>query len=48
MSVLVVQSLIDNFQWPRGAALALILAITGAVAVALYARSTRGLMRGIE
>lgn len=48
MSVLVVQSLIDNFQWPRGAALALILAACGAAAVALYARATRGLMRGIE
>jgi len=48
MSVLVVQNLIDNFQWPRGAALALILAACGAAAVALYARATRGLMRGIE
>ena len=48
MSVLVVQSLIDNFQWPTGAALALILAGSGGAAVLLYARLTRRAMRGIE
>jgi len=48
MSVLVVQSLIDNFQWPTGAALALILSMTGALAVWLYARFTGRLMRGVE
>lgn len=48
MSVLVVQSLIDNFQWPTGAALALILAATGALGVWSYTRFTRRYTRGIE
>lgn len=48
MSVLVVQSLIDNFQWPTGAALALILAATGAIGVWLYSRLTQRFTRGIE
>ncbi len=48
LSVLVVQALIDNFRWPAGAALALILAATGAVAVWLFARASRPLMRGVE
>jgi len=48
MSVLVVQSLIDNFQWPAGAALALVLSASGAAAVALYGRLTRRLTRRIE
>jgi len=36
-SVLVVQSLIDNFQWPAGAAQALVLTLCGLLAVAAYA-----------
>lgn len=48
MSVLVVQSLIDNFQWPTGAALALVLAASGAAAVWLYAKASGRLMRGVE
>jgi putative spermidine/putrescine transport system permease protein len=45
MSVLVVQYLIDNFRWPAGAALALILAVTAIVSVWLYFMLTRKLMR---
>lgn len=45
MSVLVVQYLIDNFRWPAGAALALILAMTAIVSVGLYFVLTRRLMR---
>jgi len=48
MSVLVVQNLIDNFQWPTGAALALILSACGLVAVAVYARLTSLLMKGVQ
>lgn len=48
MSVLVVQNLIDNFQWPTGAALALILAGCGIAAVWIYARFTSAFMKGIE
>jgi putative spermidine/putrescine transport system permease protein len=48
MSVLVVQNLIDNFQWPAGAALALVLSICGLVMVAVYARLTGVLMRGVQ
>ncbi|GMV44692.1 MAG: ABC transporter permease [Pseudomonadota bacterium] len=48
MSVLVVQALIDNFQWPAGAALALVLAATGALAVWLFARGSARLMRSVE
>lgn len=47
MTVLVVQQLIDVFQWPTGAALALVLSISGAIAVILYARFTGRLMRGV-
>jgi putative spermidine/putrescine transport system permease protein len=36
MSVLIVQYLIESFRWPAGAALALILAAIGIIAVALY------------
>ena len=36
MSVLVVQYLVQNFRWPAGAALAIILAITAIVTVALF------------
>jgi len=48
MSVLVVQALIDNFRWPLGAALALVLAATGALAVWLFVRAGRSVMKGIE
>jgi putative spermidine/putrescine transport system permease protein len=47
MTVLVVQQLIDVFQWPTGAALALVLSVSGAIAVILYARFTGRLMRGV-
>jgi len=47
MSVLVVQNLIDNFQWPVGAAQALILTACGILAVALYARATGRLSRAV-
>jgi len=36
-SVLVVQSLIDNFQWPAGAAQALVLTLCGLLSVTAYA-----------
>ena len=45
MSVLIVQYLVDNFRWPAGAALALILAVTAIVSVALYFMLTRRLTR---
>lgn len=48
MPVLVVQNLIDNFQWPMGAALALVLAVTGMVLVWLYARLSGTFMRGVQ
>ncbi|MEN9775224.1 MAG: putative spermidine/putrescine transport system, permease protein PotB [Pseudomonadota bacterium] len=48
MAVLVVQALIDNFRWPLGAALALVLAGTGALAVWLFVRTGRSIMKGIE
>jgi putative spermidine/putrescine transport system permease protein len=47
MTVLVVQQLVDVFQWPTGAALALVLSLSGAVAVLLYTRFTGRLMRGV-
>jgi len=47
MSVLVVQNLIDNFQWPAGAAQALVLTACGMAVVALYARLTRRLSKGL-
>jgi putative spermidine/putrescine transport system permease protein len=47
MTVLVVQQLIDVFQWPTGAALALVLSLSGAIAVLLYTRFTGRLMRGV-
>jgi putative spermidine/putrescine transport system permease protein len=40
MAVTVVDALVDAFQWPFGAALALILAIVGTLAVLLFARMT--------
>ncbi len=47
MSVLVVQRLIDGFQWPLGAALALVLSLTGALAVGLYIKGSGRFMRGV-
>lgn len=41
MAVTVVDALLDTFQWPLGAALALILSATGAVIVIAFARLTR-------
>jgi putative spermidine/putrescine transport system permease protein len=48
MPVLIVQQLIDNFKWPFGAALALILALSVAVVVVIYANITARLMRGLR
>ena len=48
MSVLVVQSLIDNFRWPLGASQALLLALCGGLVVALYARLTGRAMKGLQ
>jgi len=45
MATLVVQQLVDAFLWPVGAALALILSVTGGIAVFLYARFTGRVMR---
>lgn len=45
MSVLVVQYLIDNFRWPAGAALAIILAAVAVIIVGLYLRLTARAMR---
>ncbi|MCD2172500.1 ABC transporter permease [Rhizobium sp. C4] len=41
MAVTVVDTLVDTFQWPFGSALALMLAVTGAVIVVIFARMTR-------
>lgn len=41
MAVTVVDALLDTFQWPLGAALALILALAGATIVLIFARATR-------
>ncbi len=41
MAVSVVDALIDTFQWPFGSAMALILSLTGAMVVMLFARLTR-------
>ncbi len=41
MAVTVVDALIDTFQWPFGSALALVLSVTGALCVILFARLTR-------
>lgn len=45
MSVLVVQYLIENFRWPAGAALAIILSVTAIVSVALYFLLTQRVTR---
>lgn len=45
MSVLVVQYLVDNFRWPAGAALAIIMAAVAAAIVALYLKMTARAMR---
>lgn len=41
MAVTVVDALIDTFQWPWGSALALMLSVTGAICVVIFARLTR-------
>lgn len=48
MSVLVVQNLIDNFQWPVGAAQALLLSACGMAAVWAYARVSGIFMKGVQ
>lgn len=45
MSVLVVQYLVDNFRWPAGAALAIIMAIVALIVVGLYLKLTARAMR---
>ena len=47
-SVLVVQALIDNFLWPHGAALALILAACGALTALVYVQLGARLARGVR
>ena len=47
-SVLVVQALIDNFQWPHGAALALILSVCGAIAALVYVQLGARLAKGVR
>ncbi|MFT4268520.1 MAG: ABC transporter permease [Xenophilus sp.] len=47
MSVLVVQNLIDNFQWPAGAAQALVLTGCGIAAVGAYTWLTGRFNRGL-
>jgi putative spermidine/putrescine transport system permease protein len=41
MAVSVVDALIDTFQWPFGSAMALMLSLTGAAVVLIFARLTR-------
>ncbi|HSV83490.1 MAG TPA: ABC transporter permease [Ramlibacter sp.] len=48
MPVLVVQNLVDNFQWPVGAAQALLLSACGMVLVAAYARLAALFTKGIQ
>jgi putative spermidine/putrescine transport system permease protein len=48
MPVLVVQNLIDNFQWPAGAAQALLLSACGIAAVWAYSRLAALFTRGIQ
>jgi putative spermidine/putrescine transport system permease protein len=48
MSVLVVQYLIDNFRWPAGAALALILATVAIMAVMIYVSLMARVMRRLS
>ena len=43
-----VQNLIDNFQWPVGAAQALVLAFCGMAAVFVYARISGLFTKGIQ
>lgn len=40
-TLLVVDALIDQFQWPFGSAMALVLAVSGAIVVLVFARLTR-------
>jgi putative spermidine/putrescine transport system permease protein len=48
MAPLVVQQLIETFLWPFGAALALVLAISGALAIWVWTRLTLRVMQGVE
>ena len=47
MTTEVIITLLDQFLWPFGAALALILSVVGLVAVAVYVRLSGRLMRGM-
>ena len=40
-TLLVVDALIDQFQWPFGSAMALILAVSAGIVVLIFARLTR-------
>lgn len=46
MTPMVVQQLAETFLWPFGAALAIVLAVIGAICVFAWARTTQRLMRG--
>jgi putative spermidine/putrescine transport system permease protein len=46
MAPMVVQQLAETFLWPFGAALAIVLAVIGAVSVFAWARATQRLMKG--
>jgi putative spermidine/putrescine transport system permease protein len=48
MSILVVQNLMENFQWPVGAAQALILSLCGMLAVVFYSRVASMFTKGIQ
>jgi ABC-type Fe3+ transport system permease subunit len=48
MPTLVIQLLIDAFLWPFGAALAFILAASGAAVVYIFIRVTGRLMKGFD
>jgi putative spermidine/putrescine transport system permease protein len=47
MPTIVIQLLIDAFLWPFGAALALILSVSGAICVLFFVRLTGRFMRGV-
>lgn len=47
MPTIIVQLLIDAFLWPFGAALSLILSLTGAICVFAFVRSTGRFMKGL-
>lgn len=48
MPVLIVQQLIDNFKWPFGAALALVMAFSVTAVIVIYIKLTAPLMRGLK